>query len=58
VEDDENFCAVPGQVLAVGAGHVDMACGTGKLRLFKVQLEGGGEIGPDRLISSIRMRLT
>jgi len=58
VEDDENFCAVPGQVLAVGAGHVDMACGTGKLRLFKVQLEGGSEIGPDRLISSIRMRLT
>ncbi len=58
LEDGENFCAVPGQIVATGDGHVDVACGAGKLRLLKVQPDGEGEIGPDRLISSIRRRLT
>ena len=57
VEDHECFCAVPGQVVAIGDGYVDVACGAGKLRLFQVQLEGESDISPAYLISSIRRRL-
>jgi methionyl-tRNA formyltransferase len=55
--DEEIFCAVPGQVISVGRGFIDIACGTGKLRVKKVQITGKEECTPDILISSIRKRL-
>lgn len=56
LEDGEVFCAVPGQVTAISPGYVDVACGSGKIRIK--QIEMGGQLMPpcDR-ISSIRMRL-
>lgn len=57
LEDGENYCAVPGQVTLIGAGFIDIACGAGKLRLTRVQIEGDCERSPDDLVSSIRARL-
>lgn len=57
VEDGEVFCAVPGQVTALGAGFVDVACGTGKVRVWEVEVEGKVET-PRVWIQSIRKRLT
>ena len=56
--DGEVFCAVPGQVMAIGSGFVDVACGSGKLRILKIQLEDDIECSPDQHISSIRKRLS
>ena len=57
VNDDEVFCAVPGQVTNIGDGFVDVACGEGKLRLLEVEIKGQLN-KPDRLIETIRKRLT
>lgn len=57
VDDGEVFCAVPGQVTAIGADHVEVACGRGKLRLLSVQVDGGTEVAPARHITSLRRRL-
>jgi len=56
VQDGEVFCAVPGQVTAIGPGWVDVACGTGKLRLKIVQI-GDKVSPPDESIRSLRERL-
>lgn len=58
VDDDEVFCAIPGQVTAVVAGHIEVACGSGKLKIQRVQFEGDDECSPVRCITSIRKRLT
>lgn len=56
VIDSENFCAVPGQVVAVLEKHVDVACGEGKVRLLDVATdEFHGD--PSAIIKSIRTRL-
>ena len=57
LDDGENFCAIPGQVTAIGQGWIDIACGNGKLRLFEIELNGE-KSSPDNQINSIRKRLT
>ena len=57
VEDGEVFCAVPGQVTALGEGFVDVACGTGKVRIREAEVDGRSE-APRTWIQSIRKRLT
>ena len=57
VEDDEVFCAVPGQVTALGDGVVEVACGMGKVRILEAEVDGRSE-GPRTWIQSIRKRLT
>jgi len=57
VDDDEVFCAVPGQVTMIGKSCIEVACGQGKLRLLEVETEGC-VIQPIELIRSIRKRLT
>lgn len=58
VDDGEVFCAIPGQVTAVAVGHIEVACGRGKLKIQQVQLEGDSECPPVCYITSIRKRLT
>jgi len=50
------YLAVPGQVLQVGDGFVDIACGQGTLRIRTVTYQGVSQ-SPDRFIRSIRKRL-
>jgi UDP-4-amino-4-deoxy-L-arabinose formyltransferase/UDP-glucuronic acid dehydrogenase (UDP-4-keto-hexauronic acid decarboxylating) len=57
VEDGEVFCAVPGQVTALGEGFVDVACGRGKVRIREAEVDGRSE-APRTWIQSIRKRLT
>ena len=57
VEDGENFCAVPGQITTLGDGFVDVACCTGKLRIFEAEVDGRFD-SPRNWIQSIRKRLT
>ncbi len=56
VEDDEVFCAVPGQVTKIVNGYVEVACGSGKIRLLQVELKGS-IVRPGELIRSTRNRL-
>lgn len=58
VEDGEVYCAVPGQVTAIFNNFIEVACGAGKLKIYKVQLDDGDECTPSRHITSIRKRLT
>jgi len=53
-KDEENFCAVPGQVVSLTGGRPKIACGSGKVELIDFEIAGDtGENG----ISSIRQRL-
>lgn len=56
-DDAEIFCAVPGQITKLGNGFVDVACGSGKLRIFGVEIHGRSD-SPRFWIKSIRQRLT
>lgn len=57
VDDDEEFCAVPGQITDINQQHMDIACGEGKLRIKRFEIEG--ELGkPKDWFKSIRQRLT
>lgn len=56
-EDVEVFCAVPGQVTAIVGESVEVACGSGKLRVWSVELDGE-VMPPAQCIASIRKRLT
>jgi methionyl-tRNA formyltransferase len=58
IEDGEVYCAIPGQVMSIADKHIVVACGSGKLKIQKVQLQGEDEGSPSRYISSIRTRLT
>jgi methionyl-tRNA formyltransferase len=57
VEDQERFCAIPGQITKIGANFIEVACGNGKLRLFEVEIDGEVK-SPERIINSIRKRLS
>lgn len=61
IDDDEVFVAIPGQVTAIGAGYMDVACGQGrdmsKLRVKEIEC-GGYNGAPDGLIKSLRSRLS
>jgi UDP-4-amino-4-deoxy-L-arabinose formyltransferase/UDP-glucuronic acid dehydrogenase (UDP-4-keto-hexauronic acid decarboxylating) len=54
--DEERFCAVPGQVVRIGSDFVDVACGTGKLRLLDVEVSGRRG-APSDTVRSTRQRL-
>ena len=56
LEDGEIFCAMPAQVTAISPGYVDVACGSGKIRIKQIEM-GGKLMPPGERISSIRMRL-
>jgi methionyl-tRNA formyltransferase len=56
VSDVEVFCAVPGQITALGECYVDVACGNGKVRVHMVEMDGQ-QHPPSALIGSIRKRL-
>lgn len=56
VSDDEMFCAVPGQITGLGECYLDIACGTGKIRVHEVEMDGQ-RYPPRELIGSIRKRL-
>jgi UDP-4-amino-4-deoxy-L-arabinose formyltransferase/UDP-glucuronic acid dehydrogenase (UDP-4-keto-hexauronic acid decarboxylating) len=53
--DNENFLAVPGQVTWVSQGHITVACGTGKIRILQVEVDGKVAT-PDFFVSSVRQR--
>ncbi len=57
VEDSEVFCAVPGQITRVAADYIEVACGSGKIRIKRVQFSEEDEIQPSQIIKSIRKRL-
>jgi methionyl-tRNA formyltransferase len=57
VEDDEIFCALPGQVTNIGEGFIEVACGKGKLRLLEIEIDGVVK-SPDTIIKSNRKRLS
>ena len=57
VEDQERFCAVPGQVTKVGDGFFEVACGSGKIRILSIE-HRDQTIKPSDLIRSIRKRLS
>jgi methionyl-tRNA formyltransferase len=57
VDDTEVFLATPGQVIKIGDGYIDVACGIAKkLRIRNVGYEGN-ECKPDTIVHSIRARL-
>jgi methionyl-tRNA formyltransferase len=58
VQDDEVYCAVPGQVIMIADAYIEVACIDCKLKIYKVQLDAGDECSPSRYITSIRKRLT
>ena len=55
--DGENFCAVPGQITALGEDFVDVACGSGKVRILLIEIDGRSA-NPRNWLQSIRRRLT
>jgi methionyl-tRNA formyltransferase len=54
--DGEVFCAIPGQITALGERYVEVVCGAGKIRLLEIEMNGHSQ-QPKALISSIRKRL-
>ena len=56
VEQNENICAVPGQVTKVGEGYIEVACQEGKLLLKIVEIDGEID-APTKWIQSTRKRL-
>ncbi|CAM8670333.1 Fmt Methionyl-tRNA formyltransferase [Comamonadaceae bacterium] len=58
VDDGEAFLAIPGQVTLVLQESIEVACGTGKLRVRRIQLDGDAECSPAQRITSVRKRLT
>ena len=56
VEGYENFCAVPGQIIRIGEGFVEVACGKEKLKINQVEYNEEINI-PNHWIRSIRKRL-
>jgi UDP-4-amino-4-deoxy-L-arabinose formyltransferase/UDP-glucuronic acid dehydrogenase (UDP-4-keto-hexauronic acid decarboxylating) len=53
----ENCLGVPGQVTKVGIDNVNILCGTGKIILRKIEIDGVTE-APSFFIKSIRTRLS
>ncbi len=56
VEDEEIFLAVPGQITHHGHASVEVACGSGKIKLDLVEINNCVSV-PAQFISSIRIRL-
>tara|TARA_B100000609_G_C17198017_1_gene426442 strand:+ start:392 stop:1312 length:921 start_codon:yes stop_codon:yes gene_type:complete len=56
IVDDEIFMAIPGQVTQIQKDFVEVACGKGKIRIFKVEFDNE-IVCPSLIIKSIRERL-
>ncbi len=56
VRDREIFCAISGQVTRIGDGWIEVACGQGKIRITRVEVEGS-KCSPVVWIKSSRKRL-
>jgi methionyl-tRNA formyltransferase len=56
-EEEEAFCAIPGQITIIGEGFVEVVCGAGKLKLLEIEFEGR-IAAPSEIIHSIRKRLS
>ena len=56
VNYEEKFLAMPGQITNIGKNFVDVACGEGFIRIFKVEYQGSNA-NPNLIINSIRLRL-
>ncbi|MER1967973.1 formyltransferase family protein [Castellaniella sp. GW247-6E4] len=54
--EGERFLAVPGQVTAVDECYIDVACGSGKIRVLKAEMNGHSAY-PSTWVKSIRDRL-
>lgn len=54
--EEENFCAVPGQVAMIGDNFIEVTCGKGKLRILSVEYKGKVST-PNVWVKSIRKRL-
>lgn len=57
LDDGEAYCAVPGQITALGERSVDVACGVGKLRIKEIEVDAR-IAAPRDLIGSIRKRFS
>jgi UDP-4-amino-4-deoxy-L-arabinose formyltransferase/UDP-glucuronic acid dehydrogenase (UDP-4-keto-hexauronic acid decarboxylating) len=55
VEENEIFCAVPGQITRIGNGFVEVACNASKLRILSVEYRGQLDF-PSAFVRSIRKR--
>lgn len=56
VDDDEVFCATPGQLTKITKSYVEIACGEGKLSLIEIELNQK-ITSPGKIFKSIRQRL-
>ena len=56
VDEDEEHCAVPGQVTKIGDDFVEVVCAGGKLRILELEIDGS-VMTPNMIIKSIRKRL-
>lgn len=56
LEDGERFLAIPGQVTALGDAGIDVACGTGKVRILELTKRDGSEASP--VVTSLRARFS
>jgi len=57
VQDNEIFCAVPGQVTKLADCHVEVACGIGKIRIKTAEIAEHVD-NPRAWIRSLRERFT
>jgi methionyl-tRNA formyltransferase len=57
VIDEQRYCAVPGQVVKIGDCYAEIACGSGKLKILRVEYRGRECTGA-ALFRSVRSRLT
>lgn len=56
VDDNEEHCAVPGQVTKIGDDFVEVVCAGGKLRILELEIDGS-VMTPNMIIKSVRKRL-
>ena len=55
IEDGEAFCAIPGQITCIDAEALEVACGSGKVRLWSLEVDGV-TTAPTALAHSLRER--
>ncbi len=58
VEEDRQFYGVPGGVVELTPNYVVVACGSGALRLLKIEIEGTTEEAPRNILKSLKIRLS
>jgi len=56
LNSDENYLAIPGQVISIGKSFIDVATGNGIIRINDVEIDKG-QVPASSIIKSIRKRL-